>query len=76
MIALPEFGEAELLAAVRGGGFTLLKDGDRVELTGEQLGEVINRLTTDDPKKVMPPPRVGQMPADVRLRTINEVLQK
>jgi cytochrome c len=64
------------VAAKKGGGLTLLRDGVRPALTGEQLGEVVDRVTTDDPARVMPPPSYGKLPPDVANAVIREALRK
>ncbi len=53
------------------GGFTLMKGGQLSELTSEQLGNIIDRITTDDVKRQMPPPAAPQMLPAEKLKVVS-----
>jgi hypothetical protein len=61
------------VAAKKGGGLTLTQGSRPAPLTPEQLGEVVRRLTTSDPAKVMPPLTQGKTAAESKLGVIDEL---
>lgn len=63
-------------ASKKGGSFTLLRDGKLVQLTPDQLGELVDRLTTSDPTKAMPPLSRGKVTAETKLGILEEILRK
>jgi mono/diheme cytochrome c family protein len=64
------------VAAKKGGGLTLTQGDKLAKLSPEQLGEVVRRLTTTDPAKVMPPLSAGKVAAETKLGIIDEVTRE
>lgn len=53
------------------GGFTLMKGGQLSELSSEQLGNIIDRITTEDTKRQMPPPAAPQCTPQEKLKVVS-----
>jgi hypothetical protein len=64
------------VADKKGGKLTLMQGDKLAQLTPDQLGAVVRRLTTTDPAKVMPPVSQGKVAAETKLGIIDEITKE